>query len=189
MTSKSTFPQRLTKIDEISSKDHYFLTDDDECYYLGEYSAGKGYTYSKTNELILNLKKSMDRQDRDEWKYKLQAIQTVASALRKIDFAKISQLTFVPIPPSKTKDNPLYDDRLVRILHSISKQPSLDVREMIVQTSSIDPVHTRQTRPNPSEIEALYQIDGDTVKPEPRKIALFDDILTTGAHFRAAKSI
>ena len=45
------------------------------------------------------------------------------------------------------------------------------------------------TRLRPEEIEALYRIDEALTEPEPRVIAVADDLLTTGAHFRAAKSI
>ena len=42
---------------------------------------------------------------------------------------------------------------------------------------------------SPEEIEALYRLDEALTEPIPRCVALVDDLLTTGAHFRAAKSI
>jgi len=36
MTSAGTFPQRLTKIDDLVRPDHFYLTPADECYFLGE---------------------------------------------------------------------------------------------------------------------------------------------------------
>jgi hypothetical protein len=41
--SDGTFPQRLTKVDELTRQDHYWLEPDDECLFLGEYTARKGY--------------------------------------------------------------------------------------------------------------------------------------------------
>ena len=58
MTSSSTFPQRLTKIDDLIRPDHSYLTDSDSCYFLGEYTARKGYAFSPGNNLVLNFKKS-----------------------------------------------------------------------------------------------------------------------------------
>ena len=55
MTSGSTFPQRLTKIDDLALPDHYYLTAEDDCYFLGEYTARKGYAFSPTNQLVLNF--------------------------------------------------------------------------------------------------------------------------------------
>ena len=38
MTSGGTFPQRLTKIDDLTRPDHWNLTEEDDCYFLGEYA-------------------------------------------------------------------------------------------------------------------------------------------------------
>jgi hypothetical protein len=61
MTSASTFPQRLTKIDDLTRPDHFYLTPEDACYFLGEYTARKGYAFSPTNQLVLNFASSRDR--------------------------------------------------------------------------------------------------------------------------------
>jgi predicted amidophosphoribosyltransferase len=42
-------------------------------------------------------------------------------------------------------------------------------------------VERRQT---PEEIQALYQVDSRLLMPRPTEIAIVDDVLTTGAHFR-----
>jgi hypothetical protein len=59
MTSASSFPLRLTKIDDLTRSDHSYLTAADDCYFLGEYTARKGFAFSATNRLILNFKKTM----------------------------------------------------------------------------------------------------------------------------------
>ena len=69
MTSSATFPNRLTKIDDLTRPDHAHLTADDACYFIGEYTARQGYSYSPTNNLILNFKKSVDRRHRREWHF------------------------------------------------------------------------------------------------------------------------
>ena len=61
MTSDNTFPRRFTKIDDLTRRDHSYLTGDDACCFIGEYTARKGYAYSATNQPILNFKKTMDR--------------------------------------------------------------------------------------------------------------------------------
>ena len=58
MTSANTFPQRLTKIDGLMRDYHPHLTADDQCYFIGEYTADMGYSYSRTNSLISNLKRT-----------------------------------------------------------------------------------------------------------------------------------
>ena len=190
MTSSATFPNRLTKIDDLTRPDHAYLTADDACYFIGEYTARQGYSYSTTNNLILNFKKSVDRRHRPEWRYKEQAIQTVAAAFRRaLRPEALDRLTFVPIPPSREVDDPLYDDRLTRMLHAIRPVPRLDIRELIIQTRSTAAAHGSDVRPRSEEIKALYRLDETLTEPVPRTVALIDDLLTAGAHFRAAKSV
>ena len=189
MTSKNTFPRRFTKIDDLTRSDHYYLTADDNCYFIGEYTARRGYAYSPTNSLIVNFKKTMDRRRRSEWQYKEQAIQQAADAFRiALNQKALDRLTFVPVPPSKAKEDPLYDNRLTRMLRAIRVSPALDIRELVVQTESTDAVHSSGRRPQPGNMEELYRVDVASTVPLPEVIAVVDDILTTGAHFRAMKS-
>jgi len=190
MTSGATFPDRLTRVDDLTRPDHAYLTADDVCYFIGEYTARRGYAYSPTNHLIFNFKKPVDRRGRPEWRYKKQAIRAAARAFRHaLHPEALDRLTFVPIPPSKARGDPLYDDRLTRMLRNIRPAPLLDIRELVVQTQSTEAAHGRDVRPRPEEIASLYRLDEALTKPMPRIVALVDDLLTTGAHFRAAKSV
>ena len=188
--SNGTFPQRFTKIDDLTRADHWYLTGDDVCYFIGEYTARIGYVYSTTNNLVLNFKKTMDRRELPEWKYKGIAIRQAAVAFRTaLGPEAFDALTFVPIPPSKAKGDPLYDDRLSRLLHAMRPHPPLDVRELIIQTASTEAVHGMEDRPKPEQIEALYRIDEESATSLKPCVAIVDDVLTTGAHFRAVKSV
>ncbi len=190
MTSASIFPRRLTKIDDLTRSDHSYLATADACYFLGEYTARKGYAFSPTNHLIFNLKKGMERRDRPEWRYKGVAIQTVADALRSAlnDQAR-QNFAFVPVPPSKAKADPLYDDRLAQVLRAIWPGQETDIRELVVQPTSTPAVHDRDDRPTPGELEALYVVDQSLVQPKPKVFAVVDDMITTGAHYVAIRNI
>ena len=190
MMSGSTFPQRFTKIDNLTRPDHYYLTEDDACYFIGEYTAHQGFSYSTTNDLVQNFKKPMDRRGLPEWRYKEQAIRQVADAFRTaLDPDALNRLTLVPVPPSKAKDDPLYDKRVAKMLMAIQPDPALDIRELIIQTESTEPVHGQHQRPGPDEIADIYEIDEALTIPVPKFIAIVDDVLTTGAHFRAMHSV
>ncbi len=78
---------------------------------------------------------------------------------------------------------------MTRMLRAIRPQPPLDVREIILQTQSSNPVHGQAVRPRPDEIVARYQIDPSNLLPVPRTIAICDDVLTTGGHYRAAHTV
>jgi hypothetical protein len=190
MTSASTFPLRLTKIDDLTRPDHFYLTAADDCYFLGEYTARKGFAFSATNRLILNFKKTMDRRGRSEWQWKDRALHQAAAAFRTAlnnDYLNVA--TLVPVPPSKAKTDPLHDDRMTRMLRAIRPQPPVDVRELIMQTVSSEAVHDQTVRPRPDEIAARYQIDSGLQRPPPQAIAICDDVLTTGAHYRASRTV
>ena len=190
MTSGSTFPQRLTKIDDLTRPDHWYLTAADQCYFLGEYTARKGYAFSATNQLILNFKKSASKRNTNQWHYKERAISQAATAFRTaIDAQALNAATLVPIPPSKAKTDPLFDDRLTRMLRLIRPNPPLDVRELLVQTASTAAAHDQDVRPRPEDLVAVYRIDHALVKPTPSIILLCDDVLTTGCHYRAAHQL
>jgi predicted amidophosphoribosyltransferase len=97
--------------------------------------------------------------------------------------------TLVPIPPSKKRADPLYDDRMLQVLQKLDPSGSLDVRDVIYQAESTAAMHLSTSRRHPDEIEENYRLDEKLLVPRPRVVGLFDDVLTTGAHFRAASSL
>lgn len=72
-------PVRLSRIDDLTRSDHTFIETDDQCLYLGEYTARKGYQFSETNNLIFNLKKPMDRRGQPGWHYKRRGLKRRAA--------------------------------------------------------------------------------------------------------------
>ena len=65
----------------------------------------------------------------------------------------------------------------------------MDVRELIIQSQSTDAAHESLARPSPEQIQAGYRVDEALTAPEPTIVAIVDDVLTTGAHFRAASVV
>lgn len=181
---------RLTKIDQTTLADHCYLTEGDHCYYLTEYTARKGFNFSHANRLILNFKKAVSARNRPDWRYKEQAINEAADGFRRsIKATMFDTGTFVPIPPSKARHDPEFDDRVVRMIHAIRPERPLDMRELILQPLSTEPVHQSERRPRPDDIRGRYQSVNSLVTPLPQWIALVDDVLTTGSHFKAAQSL
>jgi predicted amidophosphoribosyltransferase len=62
------------------------------------------------------------------------------------------------------------------------------VRELLFQRISTTAVHDQENRPTPEQLQANYGIDQTLCDADPQMIGLFDDVLTTGAHFRAASA-
>ena len=176
----------LTKID-LSRRNHRYLSCDDHCYALMKYTARGGYQYSEPNQLIFNLKKPLSQQGQF---YKRKAIDDVADMLlSSLNRRWAQEITWTPIPPSHAKDHPEYDDRLLQVLRKLASELALDIRELIWQKESAQPSHSSALRPSPDEIAANYSIDESLTAPVPQKIALFDDVITTGAHFKAAQKV
>jgi hypothetical protein len=68
-------------------------------------------------------------------------------------------LTFVPIPPSKARGDPLYDDRLEQMLRRIWPGQATDVRELVTQPVSTPAVHDSADRPTAAVLEGRHVID------------------------------
>lgn len=181
---------RLTKIDDLTRRDHRHLTPEDRCFFLGEYTARTGYAFSETNNLILNFKKSPARRGLPEWRHKDAAICKVAEMFRDaLPEDWLTTVTLVPIPPSKTKGDPLYDDRMLRMLQTLGHGLEVDIRELVLQCENMGAAHNSDDRPSPQDLVRSYGINEMVAEPPPTEVALFDDLLTTGAHFKAAQAM
>lgn len=181
---------RFLKIDELTRPDHNDIEPEDACYYLGEYTARGGFGASRTNDLIINLKKPVSRRGRPEWRYKQQAIQTIADDLRRIlGRESIETFTFVPVPPSKARGDPEYDDRLAQILGRMADGLNADVRELVLQQESMDADHEGDYRASIQELVDNYYADQNLMEPAPERVFIFDDMLTNGRHFKAVCTV
>jgi hypothetical protein len=183
-------PTRLSKIDELARPDHTFLEPDDVCYFLGEYNARKGFAFSEMNNLINNLRKPMDRRDRPEWRYKEAAIRSCGTMLRAtLNEEWLTQATLIPVPSSKIRDDPDYDDRMSQILGIVGRGLNADVREIVVMARTIVQSHLQQERVGIPELIDSMRIDEGCTDPPPTTIGVFDDVLTTGRHFKAVQQV
>ena len=189
-TSGGSFPRHATAIDELTRADHFYLDASDKCVFIGEYTARAGFEHSQTNQLIHNLKKGMEKRGTAEWHYKEQAIAQAAAAFRAVlSEQALTAYTFVPIPPSKAVNDPRYDNRMTRVLRAIRPSQPIDTRELIVQTESTMAAHESLERRDPRDIETRYRLDERLSLPTPAALIVVDDMLTTGAHFKAAKTL
>ena len=161
MTSNNSPINVLKPVDPLMKLFHHHnLDSQDECYFLGRYAVGMGFDYCD-NQLIMNFKKNMDRRDLPEWRYKAIAIRTIARAFGTAISAwgsdTIDRSTFVPIPPSKIRTDPNYDDRMVRMLRAVRHSSPLNVRELVAQTESTVAAHASSDRLDADELVELYE--------------------------------
>jgi hypothetical protein len=180
-------PSRLLQLDEITREDHYYITDTDVCFHLWEYVKGGSVTEHPSNQLIRNLQIPMDEQGNFyRWRWKGRAIEFAATALSQVvpsDF--FQHFTWIPIPPSGAKGTASHDPRLTKVLRSV--RPVIpDVRELVCQNVN----HTSKEKGVSPEVRAVdFAIDESLAYPPPIRAILFDDVLTTGAHFKAMQMV
>lgn len=187
--SDESWSTKLRKITSLELPEHIRLTDEDSCYFLGEYTPRKGYSHSRTNGIISNLKKSPTKRHLLEYEHKRSAIRQVAAALRSnINPDWISSVTIIPAPPSKAEHDPEYDDRIYQIARQI--HPELDVRRLLRQRSSRPPLHASENSRSVDAIAAnMTIVEEEATKPLQRHVLLLDDMLTTGATFCACRRL
>lgn len=179
--------KRLSQIDDTNRGDHFHITADDTCFYLYEYTSARNYAFSSTNGLISNLKKKPSQSSRAELRYKAGAIADSARALAgAINPDWLRHGTLVPVPGSKIAGHPDHDDRILKICQQMS-QAGCDIRELVIQTTSTDAAHevAAGQRVTVEQLLAVYRINEAVAEPPPRAIAIVDDVLTAGTHYRA----
>lgn len=187
--AKTTFQEFSATLKQIYQN----LTPEDVCYFLGEYHRGVGYQGPGLNNAIQNLKKPMDRKGRPEWSYKNSAIANFAWKIlnTKLYQVELSQYVWVPIPPSAAKSDPMYDDRLVQILECLRTQNKhLIFHEILASTKSRIPMHHPQGhRLTKEQLVGQWTLTMPPDLPENPTFVIFDDVITLGTTYRAAKEM
>ncbi len=176
----------LLKVDDLIRPDHSYLLPTDDCYFFGEYKPRQGFEAGWGNDIVSNLKKSPLKKGRAEYRYKERAIAQAATTYRDaIPAAWLSTVTVVPVPPSKSRDHPEYDDRVEQIARAFAP----DVRLLIYQDGDRECAHLSDVRPRPEDHIARYRIDESLIEPGPTQLIVVDDVLTTGASYVAMRTV
>lgn len=185
---------RLQRLEEARKHEHCYLDRTDECYFLGEYTAYEGHSFSEFNSLIFNLKKSPSTKNTrpDLFRYKVNDIQRAGSCLRTLIEPRFLETigTVVPMPPSKTPSHPEYDDRMLLICEGmVSGLQTPDLKELLLLKEDTDATHNNGPKPPPQDLMRNMRINADPFYHPRSNIVLVDDVLTTGSHFKACKMI
>lgn len=147
-----------------------------------------GYGY-KDNGVISNLKKSPLR-PAAELRWKEAEIQKCAQKFRdSLSPAWLDGSVLVPVPGSKTADHPEYDDRMLRLSRQIGT--SHQTIELVRQRQSTEAAHLQTSggRITLQELLEIYEFVEPNSPLNPSKIAIVDDVLTAGTHYRAMHTI
>jgi hypothetical protein len=186
-------PQKLWKIDDSTVGDHFWLAGSDQCYYIWEYTARKGYGFSPANDFVWNLKIKPSAIEKSPLRYrhKLEAIAHAGQALRTFITGELAQklATFVPIPGSKAVADPEYDNRLAKVLASAFHGWNADVRDMLRLKHSTPADHESANRLAFDELLGITELEGSFGSAPRQVIVIVDDVLNSGKHFKVAQSL
>jgi hypothetical protein len=181
------------QIDSLTLGQHHFLQSSDLCYYIWEYTPRAGFIASPSNQLILNLKKKPSRiaTDLAQFIHKENAIAYAGRAIRSLINRRWLEVhgTLVAMPGSKVPGHADYDDRLTRVLHSACDGYQADIRPLLMQVASTDADHESTLRQSPRELHRVLRINEAVALPTRPQILIFDDVLTTGKHFKVAQNL
>jgi hypothetical protein len=186
-------PEKLWTIDESTVGEHFSLRESDQCYYIWEYTAGKRYDFSPTNQLISNLKIKPSRiaQSPGRNHYKQQAINHAAAGLRHFlpQIYAEQSATFIPVPGSKATGDPDHDDRMLRVLQRAFHGWMADIRPMLELTESTPADHETTDRLSYDELLAISRLRDPSGKALRPIVVVVDDVLNSGKHFKVAQAL
>ncbi len=189
----------LSRIDSHEREQHFYLKPEHRCWFWGEYTPW-GYTYgsnadySETNRLIADLKVPPERrEDAQDWGRKEAAIERASEAFARFwrwsDLA--DKVLLVPVPGSRSRSDPLYDDRMERVVAGISAKAGIELAQanLLASDGSLESSHTSSQRPQIQRLMSSIMMDTAALPASsPEMVFLFDDVLTTGAHFVASSN-
>ena len=171
------------KIDALENPP-YWLGPNDNCYYARDFVARGGYAASEANQLILNFKKPRSRQQTQEWPHKLRAVRQF---VRELSSVLPDGATIASIPTSKERRDPDYDPRLVWTLELLRKMNrGFAIEYPITRKMTTQSVHDGARR-NPATI--CIDLEWKGFQAVPDSMFLIDDVITTGAHFKACQQL
>lgn len=181
---------RFTVLDDLTRGDHALLDPSDQIGFLFEWTKGQDFRVNKVSQLIENIKKKPSSSSATELRYKERDIARCSQWLHDATSSDwLEHGTFVPVPPSKTPTDPDYCDRMERICRGMNS--GVDVRNLVQQSVSVVPTHERPEgqRYSPDELLGIWSINQRLINPLPTCIAIVDDMLTAGAHYRAMHTL
>ncbi len=182
----------MRPFDDHTRADHAYLSAADQCWWLTEYVSGHRRQRGTSSRLIGSFKAAPVRVafDRQRTRERRLAVRAIADLLRRAvsrDWAETA--TWIPIPPSRAFLEIDHDQRLLPVLRRAFDGYDVDLRTILSLRESTHPDHLSERR---SSADALYQrlrIDPHTLAARPLRdrLVLFDDVVTTGKHYRCCE--
>jgi len=181
----------LQLLDGVRRAQHCFLEATDRCLYLWDYLPGRARNRAQRWIHSLKCRPSQATACPLHGIYKERALVCAAHALRAAaPRSWVEQVSWCPIPPSMTPGTADYDDRLLRLLQLAFAGYDADIRPLICQSQCLLPDHRASQRMSFAALYGLVSVDAAQLRRRALRleVVLFDDVLTTGKHFKCAQA-
>jgi hypothetical protein len=168
------------KINILSENYPHYLKGEENCWYARDYISGGGIE-GEANQLILNFKKSVDKRGSNQWHYRDQAVSQFARELAPL-FGD-NPFHIMAIPGSKPWAHPENNQRFQDVFKDLKRlRANLTIHWPIDCQNAVTGSSQGGTR-SPVQIKSNYVWRGFI--SEINQILIVDDVITSGAHFRA----
>lgn len=176
------------------------LEREDVCLFFMDRSPG-GFSVSRANSLVSNLKITKADLERNPNRahYKSEAIEQCAQdmanyflrhASKVLDIGRRAEdLLLVPIPPSECRDDAAYDDRMVLVCDKVSQRTGIPFANCLFSKKTAEKSHASPKRRDIGKIYGNIGFDVAAIFSHPQTVVLVDDVLTSGAHFKACQQV
>ena len=184
---------RWKKTDESDRLDHCRNHQELYLLYGRIYTPRRGHKYSTSNRLVLNLKKRPSSSNEGELYWKREAIKQFAAdviALLRPNLPPNKPRALIPMPPSKTRQHPDYDDRMEQVAQRVAQHfPNLRYWPLLKGIRDVQGSHTGTTSRDPEDVFNTIGIEETEVGNYLNEdiVYIIDDVLTSGSHFTAAR--
>lgn len=184
-----------TRISRVNSFNHRELDGEDICLFLHTretHQYGEIDQWSYAYQTIENFKISPVALQNNpaRRRYKEQAVQTITNDLTMLfrDANPRARFLLVPAVTSKSRTDPNYDDRLIKVCSTVaSRFPNVDSYELLSISRTIASAHPGAGTRNVNALFSNIVVDTSIAIRDYASVLIFDDVISSGAHFKACK--
>jgi predicted amidophosphoribosyltransferase len=186
---KERYNVKWKRCEKAKDKPFFLNEGETETYYLMDYQRGSPNFEEAPpgNTAVQNLKKKPTERGKPDYKYKAEEIKSFACKILKIVVKDKEKTIFCSMPTSNPRHDSEYDSRLDDIVDTIGKS-GFRAENNLKTKKKTDPLHQKRGVRDPEQIKKNTEFTRFH-EPVPSTIFLVDDVITSGAHYKACNEL